>query len=238
MSFPLRAITLDLDDTLWPFPPVGARAEAAMHAWLLEHCPRTAARFPPEAMRALRMELNAEHPERMHDLSFMRKLTLAHALRLAGDDPAHAEPAFAVFFAARNQVECYPDTHAALARLSARLPLFALSNGNADLERIGLAMHFRGSLSACEHGRPKPSPCIFHAACLRLDAEPHQVLHVGDSIELDVLGAQRAGLRSCWLNREGEPWPDGHPRPDLEFPTLAALADWLDAHALRNELAA
>ena len=26
-SFPVRAITLDLDDTLWPFAPIGARIE-------------------------------------------------------------------------------------------------------------------------------------------------------------------------------------------------------------------
>ena len=54
------------------------------------------------------------------------------------------------------------------------------------------------------------------------------MLHVGDDIELDVVGARLAGLRTCWINREARAWPAHHPRPDLEFSTLAALADWLE----------
>src|SRR3546814_18340792 len=56
-----------------------------------------------------------------------------------------------------------------------------------------------------------------------------EVLHVGDHIEMDVLGAARAGLRSCWIDRESRDWPHEDIRPDLHFDTLAALADWLDA---------
>ena len=63
---------------------------------------------------------------------------------------------------------------------------------------------------------------------------PGEVLHVGDDIELDVLGAARAGLRTCWINRceAGDAprcWPHDGLRPDLHFDTLTALADWLDA---------
>ena len=58
---------------------------------------------------------------------------------------------------------------------------------------------------------------------------PAEVLHVGDHIEMDVLGAARAGLRSCWINREGHAWTHATLRPDLEFADLTALADWLDA---------
>ncbi len=234
MSFPVRAITLDLDDTLWPFAPIGERAERALHDWLATHCPRTAIRFHPEAMHALRSELNAEHPHLAHDFSRMRLLTLEHALREAGDDPARAAEGFEVFFAARNAVECYPDAIDALRRLAARVPLFALSNGNADLARTGIAEHFRGSLNASSHGAPKPTASIFLAACESLNAAPAEVLHVGDDIELDVVGAARAGLRTCWIDREDRDWPHADPIPDLRFDTLAALADWLDAHTHRR----
>ena len=114
------------------------------------------------------------------------------------------------------------------------MPLAAVSNGNACLRRIGLMPLFRFQLGAREHGAAKPASSIFHAACTQLACAPSQVLHVGDDVELDVVGAAQAGLRTCWINRvggEGNPrkWPRDDVRPDLQFTTLTALADWLDA---------
>ncbi|QNP39717.1 HAD family hydrolase [Lysobacter solisilvae (ex Woo and Kim 2022)] len=239
MIFPVRAITLDLDDTLWPFAPIGARVERVLHDWLEANCPRTAARFPIERMRELRDELNAAHPQLVHDFSAMRRMTLDRAMRLAGDDPVHVEAAFEAFFAERNRVEFYPDALDALQRLAARVPLAALSNGNADLARIGVHDHFAFQLGAREHGAPKPDASIFLAACERLGAAPAQVLHVGDDIEMDVVGAARAGLRTCWLNRDNLEWPHADVRPDLHFASLTALADWLDAlHSAHEDVAA
>ncbi|WP_242108895.1 HAD family hydrolase [Luteimonas aquatica] len=232
MSFPVRAITLDLDDTLWPFAPIAARIEQVLDDWFRAHSPRTAQLFPIPVMRALRERVFAENPQLMHDIGALRRLTLVHALRESGADPALADAAYETFYAARNQVECYPDSLEALARIAARVPVAALSNGNADLQRIGLAHHFRFYLRAHEHGQAKPEPGIFLAACERLGVAPAEVLHVGDDIELDVVGAARAGLRTCWINREQGPWPHPDPRPDLEFDTLTALADWLDAAPL------
>lgn len=234
VHFPVRAITLDLDDTIWPIAPVIVRAESALGEWLRAHAPRTAERFPLEAMRALRDEVEAEHPHLAHDYTRQRLIALERMLATAGDDTALVEPAFEAFFAARCQVEHYDDSLAALDRLAARVPLAALSNGNADLGRIGLLHVFAFQLGAREHGAAKPAASIFHAACERLGCAPVEVLHVGDDIEMDVLGARRAGLRSCWINRPDgggacRAWPAGEPRPDLEVASLAALADWLDA---------
>lgn len=238
MHFPVRAITLDLDDTLWPFAPIGARVERVLDAWLHEHCPRTAQRFPIEAMRELRGQVFAERPDLAHDLSQLRRLSLVRAMELSGDDPLHADAAFEIFYAERNRVEFYDDALPALARLAARVPLGALSNGNADLARVGIAKHFVFQLGAREHGAAKPAASIFHAACARLAHAPHEVLHVGDSIEMDVVGAYHAGLRSCWINREGMRWPHESLRPDLEFTSLAELADWLDAAQSPEPIAA
>lgn len=229
MSIEVRAITLDLDDTVWPFAPIGERIEQALHDWLREHCPRTAQRFPIPAMRDLRMHVYGENPHLAHDMGALRRLSIERALRECGDDVAHADAAYEVFFAARNQVECYPDSIDALERIAARVPVAALTNGNADLGRIGLLQHFVFQLGAAEHGKPKPSPCIFHAACDRLACERGQVLHVGDHIEADVAGAARAGLRTCWINRDGREWKHDWITPDLEFNSLGALADWLEA---------
>ena len=234
MAFAVRAITLDLDDTLWPFAPIGARIERLLDEWMRRHSPATAAMFPVAAMRELRARVTAEHPALAHDMSALRRLTLEAALRESGGDLALADAAYEAFFAERNRVECYPDAIHALERISARLPVASLTNGNADLARIGLDRHFRAQVSACTFGAAKPDPAIFLAACEALDVPPGEVLHVGDHPEADVAGAARAGLRSCWINRPAADgrcaeWVHAEVAPDLHFDSLAGLADWLDA---------
>jgi FMN hydrolase / 5-amino-6-(5-phospho-D-ribitylamino)uracil phosphatase len=226
----IRALTLDLDDTLWAIAPVIEVAERALDAYLLQHCPAVAERYPLEAMRRLRERVAAEHPHLAHDFTAQRKLSLAIALTEGGADAGRAEAAIEAFSAARNQVELYPDVAPALPRLRQDRRLAALTNGNADLGLIGLAAHFEFTLGAREHGEAKPAASIFLAACARLDCHPGDVLHVGDDPWMDVGGAAAAGMPSCWINRSGMRWPRELPRPDLEVTDLAALADWLDAH--------
>lgn len=236
MNFTIRAITLDLDDTVWPFAPIGARIEQVLDDWLRIHSPRTAESFPIAVMRTLREQVFDAHPHLLHDMSALRRLTLERAFVESDTDPeriqALTDAAYDVFYAERNRVQCYPDALDALARISAKLPVAALSNGNADLVAIGLDHHFAFQLGSREHGAAKPDPSIFHAACARLGCAPHEVLHVGDHIETDVLGAARAGLRTAWVHRDDAHhthWPHDDVRPDLIVPDLAALADHLDA---------
>ena len=229
MKFPVRAITLDLDDTLWPFAPIGERIERALHDWFLAHSPRTAERFPIAQMRALREQVFAQFPQHAHDLGLLRRLTIERALHESGDDPALASAAYAIFFRERNQVDFYPDAIDALQRIAARVPIAALTNGNADLAQVGIAPLFRFSLSAREYGAPKPDAGLFHAACERLQLPPDLVLHVGDHPHTDVSGAANAGLRSCWIDRGDHAWPDDVPAADIRIATLTELADLLDA---------
>ncbi|WP_269789821.1 HAD family hydrolase [Stenotrophomonas sp. Iso1] len=231
MNFPVLAITLDLDDTLWPFAPIGARIDQVLHDWMLEHSPATATMYPVAAMRELRERSFRDNPHLHYDLSALRRLTLAEALENSGADSGLLEPAYEAFYAARNQVEFYPDALEALRRIAARVPVAAVSNGNADLQRIGIGELFAFQLGSREFGAAKPDPGIFHAACERLGVEHAHVLHVGDHAEMDVAGAMRAGLRGCWINRESHTWTDQALQPDLQFDTLTGLADWLDANA-------
>ncbi|MEQ1514746.1 MAG: HAD-IA family hydrolase [Lysobacteraceae bacterium] len=235
MHFNIRAITLDLDDTVWPFAPIGARIEQVLDDWLRIHSPSTAECFPIPAMRALREQVFDAHPHLLHDMSALRRLTLERAFIESDTDPSRVQgmtdAAYDVFYAERNRVECYPDALDALARISAKLPVAALSNGNADLVAIGLDHHFAFQLGSREHGAAKPDASIFLAACARLGCAPEEVLHVGDHIEMDVLGAARAGLRTAWVHRDDAHhphWPHDDIRPDLIVPDLAALADHLD----------
>ena len=227
-SAPL-ALSLDLDDTLWPIAPAIERAETALDDYLRQRCPRTAEKYPVPAMRALRERIAAAHPQHAHDFTLQRRLSLAHALRDAGDDEAHVDAAFDAFYAARNRIEFYPDALSALERLALRLPIAALTNGNADLDRIGIAHRFTVFVSARNEGHAKPDAPIFHSTCRQLGVAAGDVLHIGDDPWLDVAGAQGAGLRACWIDRGEHAWPDDLPPADLHMTTLTALADWLDA---------
>ena len=200
----VAAITLDLDDTLWPVRPTLIAAEHVLADWLRTHAPATAQGTPPPAMLALRAEVAAEHPHWAHDLSAIRLETIRRALARHGDDPALAEIAFDVFFEARHAVTLYDDVLPGLERLAARFRLVAVSNGNAELHRVGLDRFFASSVSARLHGVAKPDPSIFRAACAAAGAAPHQVLHLGDDLDTDVDGALAAGLHAGWICR-----PDG-----------------------------
>ena len=226
----IRALTLDLDDTLWPVWPAIERAEHELHAWLGLHASATARRFDVAALRGLREAVAAENPLWGHDFTRMRRESLVRALTLAGDDAALADPGFDVFFAARNRVELYADARPALEALARRWPIVALTNGNAHLHSIGLAEHFVATVSAREFGIAKPDVRIFHEACRLVNEEPRQVLHIGDDWALDVAGAHAAGLRSAWVRREGDPaMPAGAARADCVVRDLNELVAWLDA---------
>ncbi len=197
----VRALSFDLDDTLWPIAPVIAGAEQKLRQWLEMWAPATAAAFDAQGMRTLRSEIEREQPALVHDLTAMRRLTLQRAIMLAGEPARLADQAFEVFFEARQQVEFFPEVLPSLERLARRYRMVSLSNGNADLQRVGLAHLFSGSISAREVGCAKPDRRIFDAASRHLGFEPSQILHVGDHFEMDVAGARAAGMMAVWLRR-------------------------------------
>ncbi len=223
----LRAICFDLDNTFWDVGPVIERAERELNAWLVEHCPGAVAPGELDAVRRERAGVVADHPDRGHDMTFVRREALRRRIVAAGHRGEHASRAFDVFIAARNRVEPYDDVVPALRRLGGEFRLFTLTNGNADLARIGLAGHFEHCLSAEVVGCAKPDPRIFAALLARAGLPPEAVLHVGDEPHTDVVGAHGAGLHAAWVNRRGDPWPDELPAPRYVVTDLAALAERL-----------
>lgn len=226
----IQAITLDLDDTLWPIWPTIARAETALQDWLAAHAPGAAQlSAQAEVKQAVRRAVNARHADRAHDLSFLRREAIRELLRQGGEPDALAEPAFEVFFAARQEVQLFEDALPALAFMSARWPVVALSNGNADVHRVGIGQHFRASVSAREMGVAKPDVRIFEAAARAAGVATEAVLHIGDDAHLDCTGALAAGMQAVWVNRQGQDWSHGDSRPQLEVRDLHALCrHWHD----------
>lgn len=220
----IRAISLDLDDTLWPIWPTIARAEAALHKWMLSHAPASAALCKnPSTMHEVRMNMHRTRPDLANDMSALRLEAIRSVLKTAGDNPALAEQGFGVFFAERQRVTLYADALPALESLSARFPLVAVSNGNADLAQMGLDHFFTASFSARGFGVGKPDSKIFHAAARSVGVTASDVLHVGDDAHLDVVGALDAGMQTAWLNRDHKLWAHAPRVPHITVRDLSTL---------------
>jgi putative hydrolase of the HAD superfamily len=188
--------------------PTIENAEKVLHKWMVNHAPMAAALFSsPSALREIRNHMAANRPDLKNDLSAVRRESIRLALYRAGENPLLAEQAFEVFFAERQCVTLFDDVKPSLQFLAERFPLVAISNGNSDLERIGVGSYFRANISAREFGVGKPDPRIFHAAAGAVDLTPEDVLHVGDDATLDALGALNAGMQAAWVNRSDHKWP-------------------------------
>lgn len=69
------------------------------------------------------------------------------------------------------------------------------------LKSLKLNHYFEVLVISCEIGVPKPSPAIFQHATLKLGLPAHEILHVGDSWEMDVEGARAAGFQALQIHR-------------------------------------
>jgi putative hydrolase of the HAD superfamily len=221
-------LSFDLDDTLWPVGPVIAAAEDALMAWLRAHHPDTLGDHDMESLRALRAAVTHRYPERGHDLTFLRHRALKDLFLAAGrsDELAEvgADEGLEVFFKERNRVQFYADVRPALTRLRSRYRLFAVSNGNADLARCGIAELFDGHITASAAGAAKPDARIFAALVEKARVDASQVLHIGDDPLTDVVGATRAGMQAVWLNRDAKRWPESLAGPPRTISTLAEIS--------------
>lgn len=223
----LSTLSFDLDDTLWEVGPVLSKAEARLVSFLAEHYPRLAELHEPDAARARRLAVVEMHPERAHDLSFVRIESLRRMAEDAGYPHAVAERAFEVFYEARNVVEPYAEVPGALSALAARYRLVALTNGNADVRRTPLGVHFSHGVSPVDAGCAKPDRRIFEHLFSVTGVPAGRILHVGDDPVTDVGGARAAGCRTVWVNRRGLEWPSHLPRADAEVRDLTELESLL-----------
>ena len=224
----IRAITLDLDDTLWEIGPVICRAEEILWSWLDEHYPRINEKYSAIDLTRMRRDVVDAHRERNFDFRFLRKKVLEMVAIGAGYSESLVEPAFGVFDDARNEVELYPDVLVELERLSSRFTVVALTNGNSNLETIGIRHLFHSVVTATDVGVAKPDKRIFDVAVGKIGVAPGEILHVGDDPETDIDGARQAGFRTAWINRNGDQWPADVIAPDAIVNDMTDLRKLLE----------
>lgn len=229
----IRAITLDLDDTLWEIGPVIQRAEVKLWHWLAENYPRIATGFSATDVLDIRVAVMDEFVDQQHDFRFLRKKVLERLAQESGYATDLVEPAFEVFDQARNEVELFPDVLSNLELLAQDFRILALTNGNASLQKIGIDHLFHDAITATDVGAAKPAREIFEVAIERSGCSAIEILHVGDHPETDIDGAREAGLQTAWMNRTGADWPEHLQQPDVVVTTITELRSLLQS-ALRR----
>ena len=98
------------------------------------------------------------------------------------------------------------------------------------LEGLGVVSFFEEVITSALVGFEKPSEKIFHYLVSVAECPPLQILHVGDKIEDDVLGAKEAGLQAALYRREKAPgidFPFARVQSLREIPGLFPLGDWI-----------
>ena len=203
----IRCITFDLDDTLWDVRPALLRAEQAQNTWLNDHYPQALKDTSDSEMLALKKSVLEDDPSLRHNISLFRQRFIQRLLTDVGVGTGEAERAsegaFAAFIDRRNDVELFPFSDSVLTTLGKSYRLGALTNGNADVFKTPIGHHFEFALQAEQVGAAKPASALFDRARELTTLSHKEILHVGDSHDHDVVGAQRAGIDCIWFTKDG-----------------------------------
>lgn len=207
---PFSVISFDLDDTLYDNGPVLYKAEQALAGYLSQQWP-ACADLTVDQWRQIRLDQAQQNPQLMMNMTRLREASLRQGLSNRGlSSQALTQAvadAMAYFLEVRNDIQVPAENLAMLQRCAEKYPLIAITNGNADIQRIGLQDYFVGAWTPGEKLRGKPTADMFQAAQRQLNFQPHQLLHIGDHPVSDIQGAAAFGAQSVWLNESGQPLP-------------------------------
>jgi FMN hydrolase / 5-amino-6-(5-phospho-D-ribitylamino)uracil phosphatase len=232
----IEVVTFDLDNTLWDVDSVIRNAERVTRSWFDVHVPELNATLRSADFAAMRQALVAERPELAHDLSRLREAVFARAITTVGRSTTEAAQlaaqAFALFLNERHKIIYFDGAIELLEGLACRHRLGALTNGNANITRLGLDRYFGFAFNAADVGASKPAPAMFRAALEHTGATASQMVHVGDNPLDDVHGAAQLGIATIWVNRNAAADPPPT-EPTRVVARLAEIPDVLEQIAGR-----
>lgn len=203
----IKAISFDLDDTLYDNRPIIIAAVQAQNDYLkqLDLWPKTA-----EFWHDCRNQVIVEQPHLIDNVTMWRQCALYFGLKQIGycdaDAKHHANMAYQAFAEARSNIIVADEVLLLLKALRTRFKIIAITNGNVDVDQFNLKGHFDLVLMAGRDGKAKPHPELFDLAARHFDLSLGHILHVGDSLDTDVQGANIAGCMSAWLENQFTPY--------------------------------
>ena len=233
----IKAISFDLDDTLYSNKPVMQAIEKKMIAYFVNLTVFKGLAFDQHKVLdhrfwyCFRHQATVQQPDLAHDVVQVRLVTYRLGFISLGLNERVAEQqaqaALDYFIALRSDFIVPEPSKKLLAKLSKKYPLIAISNGNVDTKALGIAQYFQHIYHAGWQTdgtllRQKPASDMFSLACQQLTIKPSQLLHVGDCGRADIQGALLAGCQTAWLSL----YDVGKPitvLPHIELSTLKQL---------------
>ncbi len=130
-------------------------------------------------------------------------------------------------------VEPVPRVTKVLQTLHGRYKLAVISNAMSQLPRLALekadlTKFFHLIVISRDLGIRKPDPKIFEYVLEKLGVKPEETIHVGDSMEQDVVGAKAAGIKTVWIKNREEPVIE---EPDYTIRSITELPKIIDRYA-------
>lgn len=222
----IKAISFDLDDTLYNNRPIMQSVEQQMadyftekfSIWVPELLVEPKQVFDRRFWAPYRHQAIKAQADISHDVVRLRfesyRLGLL-AYNLSEEEArTEAQAGLDYFINLRSDFTVPKASHELLASLSKAFPLVSISNGNVDTRALGIDHYFQhiyhagyqigGRHDESEHLlRQKPETDMFSLVCQQLDILPEQLLHVGDCGFADIHGALNAGCQTAWLPQYG-----------------------------------
>ncbi|ART80440.1 HAD-IA family hydrolase [Oceanisphaera avium] len=227
---PVKVISFDLDDTLYDNVPVITAAEAWLLQTLKNHRPESTL-LSKESLATIKRQLLVSEPELAHDVSALRLRILTHGLQQQGLSERAAgelaEEFYQGFLTERGKITVPDMSHQVLTELAQRYPLAVITNGNLPIAHTPLAPYFKTVLRAGIDGRMKPAADMFNTLAEQMGVQINEILHIGDHINTDVLGAVHAGCQAIWLNDQGRHTGDLQCLPHVELERLEQMLELL-----------
>jgi len=122
--------------------------------------------------------------------------------------------------------EAYPDAGKVINFLKNNFIVGVLSNADNYLIDISIARHnfnFDFVITSEDAGYSKPDNRFFEYALKRIGRRTHELYMIGDSQNDDILGAGRLGIKTIWINRNGELLKEGMNTPCFEVKELKEI---------------
>jgi len=224
----IKVISFDADGTLWDFLKVMRHSLKYVLKALHEIDPESASMLDIDKMIRIRNKVANDLKGIIINLEEVRLRAFRETLQvIKRPNDELAKYLNEVYLKHRfEDIELYEDVLPTLNTLKKKYSLGILSNGNSYPELCGLDEMFQFTVFSQDYGMEKPDPLIFEVALKEANCTKQQIIHIGDSLESDIAGANNAGIRCVWINREQKENTRNLPI-NYEITSLSELLDFL-----------